>query len=66
MRLQLERLSRGGGTRLRRRRPEIEETPEDMRGIVPLMPNRASSCARASGEKILIVWSIPETASNGS
>lgn len=33
---------------------------------MPLTPKRASSCALASGEKILMVWSMPDTASSGS
>lgn len=31
-----------------------------------LIPRLASCWARASGEKILMVWSMPETASMGS
>ena len=41
--------------------------PEDSLGGIPrLWPFRASCWARWSGEKILIVWSMPETARVGS
>ena len=55
MRLRLARPSLGAGASERRRRLDRDEYPLDERGTVLLTPRRASSCARASGEKILMV-----------